>query len=196
MPFSVATWNINSVRLRIDLVRHFLGEIPAARSLPAGDQMRRRKLPARALPPGRLPPHRNARAEGLSRRRHRLAPAASRSVDSRQFCGKDDARHIAATVDHRGRPITIHNFYVPAGGDEPDPKINPKFAHKLSFVDEMRRSVPDARPARLHPRRRSQHRPAGDRRLVAQAASEGGQPHAGGDGRPGAGAAPPAAGST
>jgi exodeoxyribonuclease-3 len=27
---------------------------------------------------------------------------------------------------------------VPAGGDEPDPNINPKFAHKLSFLDELR----------------------------------------------------------
>jgi exodeoxyribonuclease-3 len=26
---------------------------------------------------------------------------------------------------------------VPAGGDEPDPQINPKFAHKLAFLDEM-----------------------------------------------------------
>jgi exodeoxyribonuclease-3 len=34
-------------------------------------------------------------------------------------------------------PITLHNFYVPAGGDEPDPHINPRFAHKLAFLDEM-----------------------------------------------------------
>ncbi len=33
---------------------------------------------------------------------------------------------------------TLHNFYVPAGGDEPDPEINAKFAHKLAFLDEMR----------------------------------------------------------
>ena len=35
------------------------------------------------------------------------------------------------------RPVTIHNLYVPAGGDEPDPKINEKFAHKLQFIDEL-----------------------------------------------------------
>ena len=35
-------------------------------------------------------------------------------------------------------PITLHNFYVPAGGDEPDPDINPKFQHKLAFLEEMR----------------------------------------------------------
>src|SRR6185437_707922 len=34
--------------------------------------------------------------------------------------------------------ITLHNFYVPAGGDEPDPDINPKFQHKLACLEEMR----------------------------------------------------------
>jgi exodeoxyribonuclease-3 len=34
--------------------------------------------------------------------------------------------------------VTVHNFYVPAGGDIPDPGLNPKFAHKLAFLDEMR----------------------------------------------------------
>jgi exodeoxyribonuclease-3 len=34
---------------------------------------------------------------------------------------------------------------VLAGGDEPDPAINPKFEHKLSFLDEMRAHL-DLRP--------------------------------------------------
>ena len=33
--------------------------------------------------------------------------------------------------------IELHNFYVPAGGDIPDPEVNEKFAHKLQFIDEM-----------------------------------------------------------
>jgi exodeoxyribonuclease-3 len=33
--------------------------------------------------------------------------------------------------------IEIHNLYIPAGGDEPDPDINEKYKHKLDFVDEM-----------------------------------------------------------
>ena len=41
----------------------------------------------------------------------------------------------------------MHNYYVPAGGDEPDPTINPKFAHKLAFLDEMR-DCPHMLPAR------------------------------------------------
>ncbi|MGL2348599.1 endonuclease/exonuclease/phosphatase family protein [Helicobacter pylori] len=36
-----------------------------------------------------------------------------------------------------GRIIRIHNFYVPAGGDEPDVNVNEKFRHKLDFLEEM-----------------------------------------------------------
>lgn len=52
----------------------------------------------------------------------------------RRFCGKDDCRHIAASLPGG---IRVHNFYVPAGGDEPDRKKNEKFGHKLDFLDEM-----------------------------------------------------------
>src|SRR5262249_40228878 len=71
-------------------------------------------------------------------------------VDRESFCGKTDSRHIAVTLGERAGvrdPVTVHNFYVPAGGDEPDPQINPKFAHKLGFLDEMRERIA-LRPAR------------------------------------------------
>ena len=62
-----------------------------------------------------------------------------RFVEKRDFCEKGDARHISR---RNRRPeaarSSLHNFYVPAGGDEPDVEINPKFAHKLDFLDEMR----------------------------------------------------------
>ncbi|MEY3197515.1 MAG: hypothetical protein RLZZ59_886 [Pseudomonadota bacterium] len=44
-----------------------------------------------------------------------------------------DKRHIACNI----AGVEIHNFYVPAGGDEPDPDINPKFKHKLQYLDDM-----------------------------------------------------------
>ncbi len=53
--------------------------------------------------------------------------------DIHHRCGKEDCRHIAASFDG----FEVHNLYIPAGGDEPDPDINIKFAHKLDFVDEM-----------------------------------------------------------
>ena len=58
-------------------------------------------------------------------------------IERRGFCDKGDARHIAVALTSGVREIMVHNLYVPAGGDEPDPVINPKFAHKLGFLDEM-----------------------------------------------------------
>ena len=66
------------------------------------------------------------------------------------YCGKTDSRHVGAVLGEKAGlrdPLTIHNYYVPAGGDEPDPKINPKFAHKLAFLDELR-TCPHMLPAR------------------------------------------------
>ena len=55
----------------------------------------------------------------------------------REFCAKGDSRHVAVTIQGKAAGLELHNFYVPAGGDEPDPAINGKFAHKLAFLDEM-----------------------------------------------------------
>ena len=48
---------------------------------------------------------------------------------------KGDKRHIAIELNEG---LIVHNFYIPAGGDEADININPKFKHKLNFVDEIR----------------------------------------------------------
>ncbi len=53
-----------------------------------------------------------------------------------EFCGQSDARHAAVTF---ANGIELHDFYVPAGGDVPDPVANPKFAHKLDFLRAMAR---------------------------------------------------------
>ena len=95
-----------------------------------------RQLPARGVP-GRW-------ATRTSRSTARRAITASRSsrafpspTSKRDFCDKGDGRHLAVTLDGAANGVDVHNFYVPAGGDEPDPGLNPKFAHKLAFVDEM-----------------------------------------------------------
>jgi exodeoxyribonuclease-3 len=56
------------------------------------------------------------------------------NVEAKGFCEKGDARHLSVTLPGE---IEVHNFYVPAGGDVPDPEVNDKFAHKLQFLDEM-----------------------------------------------------------
>src|SRR5260370_340462 len=58
------------------------------------------------------------------------------SATTRSWCARTDCRH--AVVELPGG-TELHNIYVPAGGDIPDPEANPKFAHKLQFLDELTR---------------------------------------------------------
>src|SRR6187455_295768 len=115
MSLKITTWNINSVRLRIDLVAGFLKS-----AQPDILCLQETKCPDDAFPLKRF---------------KRLG------YEHAAFCGKADCRHISVVLGERARlndPITLHNFYVPAGGDEPDTAANPKFRHKLDFLDEMR----------------------------------------------------------
>ena len=55
------------------------------------------------------------------------------------WCEKGDCRHLHVTLDIPSGPVELHDFYVPAGGDTPDPAVNAKFAHKLAFVSQATR---------------------------------------------------------
>ena len=46
----------------------------------------------------------------------------------------EDKRHLSALLPSG---VTLHNFYVPAGGDIPDPAQNPAYDFKLRFVEHM-----------------------------------------------------------
>jgi exodeoxyribonuclease-3 len=140
MPLKITTWNINSVRLRIDLVAKFL---KSAR--PDVLCLQETKCPDEAFPLKRF--HRlgyQYAALNGQKGYHGVAvlsrlPFETTAIEN--FCDKTDCRHVSVTLGARAKlsdPIALHNFYVPAGGDEPDPEVNPKFAHKLDFLDEMR----------------------------------------------------------
>ena len=136
MRFSVATWNINSVRLRIDLVTRYLEE-----HQPDVLCLQETKCPDANFPRGDIVKlgYRHIALNG-QKGYHGVAilsrhPFAAES--RRDFCEKGDSRHVAVTLGGDAAGIDIHDFYVPAGGDEPDPEINDKFAHKLRFMDEM-----------------------------------------------------------
>src|SRR5215475_8668401 len=149
MPLTVTTWNINSVRLRINLVARF---IKAVR--PDVICLQETKSPDDAFPLKRFRRLGYVHAALNWQKGYHGVAVLSRLpfdlVDPHGFCGKADSRHIAVKLaDQAGLrdPVTVHNFYVPAGGDEPDPQINPKFAHKLGFLDEMRERI-ELRPVR------------------------------------------------
>ena len=139
MPLKITTWNINSVRLRIDLVAKF---IKSAR--PDVICLQETKCPDDAFPLKRFKRLGYEHAALNGQKGYHGVAILSRvpfeTIDKRDFCGKTDCRHISVVLGERAGlkdPIRLHNFYVPAGGDIPDPKKNVKFAHKLQFLDEM-----------------------------------------------------------
>lgn len=149
MQLKITTWNINSVRLRIDLVAKF---VKAAR--PDVICLQETKCPDDRFPLKRFRRLGYPHAALNGQKGYHGVAVLSRlpldSIDVRNYCGKSDSRHLAVRIGERAGladPVTVHNFYVPAGGDEPDPAVNEKFAHKLAFLDEMQ-VAPDLRPAR------------------------------------------------
>ena len=63
-----------------------------------------------------------------------LSKTPFKSVAEQDWVGRHDARHIKVTVYD---DIEINNIYVPAGGDIPDPIASLAFAHKLCFMDDI-----------------------------------------------------------
>ncbi len=129
----IASWNINSVRLRIDLVREFVTEYAVdvlclQETKCVDDDFPHAAFEAMGLT------HRHIRGEKSYNGVAILSRVPLKKKSHELWAGKDDTRHVSAVLPNG---IEIHNFYIPAGGDEPDVKTNPKFAHKLKFVDEM-----------------------------------------------------------
>lgn len=129
----LVTWNINSVRLRLPIVEKLVAEV-------APDIL---CLQETKVEDGKFPLE-GVQALGFDHVLFRgmkgyngVAVFSRVPIEdrySRNWAGKEDARHLGVDVDGR---FELHNFYVPAGGDIPDPAVNDKFDHKLRFVDEM-----------------------------------------------------------
>jgi exodeoxyribonuclease III len=129
----LATWNINSVRLRIDNICRLIAEW-------APDVLCLQETKT----PDELFPSETIEALGY---RHRLVHGMKgyngvailsrvpfETPETRSWCAREDCRHAIAVLPGG---IELHNIYVPAGGDIADPEVNPKFAHKLQFLDEL-----------------------------------------------------------
>ena len=135
----ILTWNINSVRLRIQSV------LRAAKKADA-DILCLQETKT----PDELFPHEAFEKAGYVHRHiHGMkgyngvaiiarVPFHAEAIHHR--VGREDCRHIAASF----KGFELHNLYIPAGGDIPDPDLNEKYKHKLDFVDEMTRWFGDA----------------------------------------------------
>ncbi len=128
----IATWNINSVRLRMPLVKKLVAE-----AAPDILCLQETKTQDEFFPTLELQALGFKHTYFSGEKSYNGVAILSRiplaNMKTERFVN-DNKRHISATLPDG---TELHNFYIPAGGDEPDPVINPKFDHKLKFVEEM-----------------------------------------------------------
>ena len=129
----IVTWNINSVRLRAPNIASFVeAEAPDVICLQE-TKCQNGEFPQKAFAEMGLP---HLALNGQKGGHHGVAIASRlpiEPVEAPDLCREGHARIIAARIND----IELHNIYLPAGGDLPDPKTNPKFAHKLDFLGRL-----------------------------------------------------------
>ncbi len=133
MALTVATWNINSLRLRLPLLRRLIDDLR-----PDIVCLQETKVPDPAFPLDDIVALGYPHVVYAGMKSYNGVAILSRQpladAGEHQWCGKSDCRHVYATL---ANGIEIHCLYVPSGGDVPDPAANDKFAHKLEFLREQ-----------------------------------------------------------
>jgi len=133
MTLRIATWNINSVRIRIPLLKRLVRE-----AAPDIVCLQETKVEDASFPLEELKalgfPHVHFSGQKSYNGMALLSKIKLDKVQCMAMAGSDHKRHMAATLPGG---VELHNFYVPAGGDIPDPKLNPAYGFKLRFVEEM-----------------------------------------------------------
>ena len=137
---SIVTWNINSVRFRIDLVARFIEEFNPDVLCLQETKCIDDSFPLNAFHKLGYP-HIALKGQKAYHGVATISRWPIAETKRMEFCGKQDARHIATRFADDAHPalagVDLHNFYVPAGGDVPDREKNEKFGHKLDFLSEM-----------------------------------------------------------
>lgn len=135
---SVATWNVNSLRKRLDSLGWFIEArhpdmICLQETKVTDDQFPGLEIAAMGYPHQAFAGMKAYNGVAI------LSTVPLGEVETRDWCGRYDARHISARAQAGGRlgGLEVHNLYIPAGGDLADPLKNPKFAHKLDFITEL-----------------------------------------------------------
>ncbi len=128
----IATWNINSVRLRAPL----LLDIMKAQDLDV-ICLQETKTPDEHFPLDAIKDagYEHIHFNGMKSYNGVAIISRLPFTDGEIYMrvGKNDCRHISVKFPK----FELHNIYIPAGGDEPDREVNEKFGHKLDFVDEI-----------------------------------------------------------
>ena len=129
----LATWNINSIRPRL----HLIEQMVAAEN-PDVICLQETKVEDHKFPVKPLQDMGFDHIELFGMKAYHGVAILSRiplgDHAKHHWCGLDDTRHQSVTLPGG---VDLHNIYLPAGGDEPDPARNPKFDHKLRFLTEQ-----------------------------------------------------------
>lgn len=136
MKVKIATWNINSIRLRENHVCSLLADYA-----PDIICLQELKAPTDSVPTKRFEELGYKYLAIRGEKGYNGVAIISRIpiVDtwSHDYCLKGDARHVSAILPNG---VEIQNFYIPAGGDIADRELNKKFGHKLDFLNEMKKN--------------------------------------------------------
>ena len=144
MTFTLATWNINSVRLREDLVATLMrDEAPDVLCL------QECKSPVDKIPLEKFASlgyvHMVARGQKGYNGVAIFSKLPMVEAGAEDYASLGHARHIAGRLENG---VTIHNFYVPAGGDVADREVNEKFGQKMDYLTEMRDAFSADKPTK------------------------------------------------
>jgi exodeoxyribonuclease-3 len=130
LSLRITSWNVNSVRLRLGGLERLVRAVAPDVLCLQETKVRNEVFPIADL-------------EALGFRHHVLHGQAGyhgvaifsklplEDAEPLDWCGKVDCRHLRARLPDG---IELHNLYVPAGGDLPEPELNPKFRHKLDML--------------------------------------------------------------
>ncbi|HEX3920315.1 MAG TPA: exodeoxyribonuclease III [Caulobacteraceae bacterium] len=142
MRLRLATWNVNSVRLRAEQIARFAHEAAPDVLCLQEIKCREGEFPTAAFVEAGLPHLRIAGQKGS----HGVAIASRLPIEDAPalgVCREGHARAVSAKV----AGVEVHNFYVPAGGDIADRTVNPKFDHKLDFYEKLTAEMARRDPA-------------------------------------------------
>ena len=130
------SWNINSVRLRMPLIGEFIKEqnpdILCLQELKTQDEF---------FPLQEFKDLGYDYVEFSGEKSYNgvaiISKLSLKNVETIDIHDYGHKRHIKCDIETKAGSVEIHNFYIPAGGDIADVETNPKFDHKLKFVDYM-----------------------------------------------------------
>lgn len=138
MTVRIATWNINSIRIRLPIVETMVAHLSPDVICLQEIKCEEAQFPRDALAALGYPHQVIAGQRGY----HGVATVSRYPIErigAEDIHGTGEARHLAVTlpIGARRERLEIHNFYVPAGGDIPDPDRNRRFREKLAYLDGL-----------------------------------------------------------